>query len=131
MEPDSRRQTTVPVARGLLVRSLRTKGEAFNGFDTALLAIGSLGLVLSFALKLIDKQCFIGFLRRSPRGSGRQDQDCSATNRMERASVRMESAIALAIHPVCRRAPDAKESQSRPSCSVIVSRLRNPRTAFS
>jgi hypothetical protein len=47
--------TAVPVIRQLLVNALRTDREAFSGFDTLFLAIGSIGLLVSFGLKLFNQ----------------------------------------------------------------------------
>jgi hypothetical protein len=47
--------TVVPVTRAILARSLRAKREAFNGYDTILLALGSIGVLASFSLKLFNR----------------------------------------------------------------------------
>ena len=51
----ARGNTAVPSTRGILRRSLRARRDAFNGYDTLLLALGSIGLLLSFGLKLFDR----------------------------------------------------------------------------
>lgn len=51
----SRKGTTVvPAIRGIIMRSLRAKRESFNGYDTLFLGLGSLGILLSFALRILD-----------------------------------------------------------------------------
>lgn len=48
-------QTKIPVTRQILAGALRAKREAFSGYDTLMLATGSLGILASFGLKLFDK----------------------------------------------------------------------------
>jgi hypothetical protein len=44
--------TMVPATRRLIARAIRLRKDGFSGHDTTLLAFGSLGLIVSFVLKL-------------------------------------------------------------------------------
>lgn len=50
-----RGKTVVPGLRKRYVMILREKRNDFSGYDTALMALGSIGLIASFALKLGGK----------------------------------------------------------------------------
>ena len=47
-------QRSLTKIHGLLRKSLKEKREEFNGYDSLLLAVGSLGLVAAFLLKKWD-----------------------------------------------------------------------------
>ena len=45
------KQKSLPKLHQLVANALKAKRETFSGYDTFLLALGSIGLVVSFALK--------------------------------------------------------------------------------